>query len=447
MFATRTRFRQVWYLLGGLAILFCIGLSAGVVFAGRLSDTTAGLVQRSNPQNALCPPSSQPVTIVDLAFQPPSITIYPDTTVQWTNTGSRIHTSTSDSPLWDSGPLDSGASFSFTFTTPGSYSYHCNFHPTVMTGTITVLEGCPAGGTDTPTPTDTSVPTNTPIPTNTATSTDTPISGATATPTCPPNVGMQPVSISDAAFVPDPVTVGVGTTVHWTNDSERGSPHTTTSVNNLWDSGPLEVGQSFNFTFTTPGSYDYYDAFRGFTGTIIVTPNCPPTVTPTFTATPVPTSVIHGHLTWQGVAAANYPSVTGTLTLCVSGSPQSFGINTDTSGNFTVITVLPDGVYHWQTKGGRHISSASPRDGADLTISGGQATQEFGTQNGGDALGPGNGPPDNVVNATDFNRLRNEFGQGGLKASDFDYNQVVNSLDFNILKNNFAHAGHTITCP
>jgi plastocyanin len=370
---------------------------------------------------------------------PDPVTIGVGTTVHWTNESARErqHTTTSSTGLWDSGVLDPGQSFNFTFNTPGTYTYLCTIHG--FTGTIIVTSNCA------PTLTPISTPTDTPIPTDTYTPTPSPAGSVTPAPTCPPNVAVQPVSIQDAAFVPDPVTVGVGTTVHWTNDSERGRQHTTTSSTGLWDSGVLEVGQSFDFTFNTPGSYDYYDAFRGFTGTIVVGPNCAPTVTPTLT--PTPAGVINGHLTWQAVAAANRPLVTGTLSLCVSGSQQTFGISTDTNGNFTISTGLPDGVYHWQTKGGRHLSNASPVDGSDLTISGGQATQEFGTQKGGDATGPGNSAPDNVVNTIDFTRLKNEFGQAGLLASDFDYTQVVNSTDFAILKSNFGQAGHVITCP
>src|SRR5205823_13456586 len=144
--------------------------------------------------------------------------------------------------------------------------------------TITVLEGCPPAATDTPTPTDTPTSVNTPIPTYTPIFTDTPVSGATATPTCPPIVAQQPVSIQDTEFVPDPVTVGVGTTVHWSNESSRESQHTTTSSNGLWNSGPLNPGQSFDFTFNAPGTYTYLCTIHGFTGTIIVEPNCPPTL-------------------------------------------------------------------------------------------------------------------------------------------------------------------------
>jgi len=47
------------------------------------------------------------------------------------------HTTTSDSPGWDSGPLSPGAAFTRTFNTPGTYAYHCNIH-TFMHGTVIV---------------------------------------------------------------------------------------------------------------------------------------------------------------------------------------------------------------------------------------------------------------------------------------------------------------------
>ena len=152
-------------------------------------------------------------------------------------------------------------------------------------------------------------------------------------------------------------------------------------------------------------------------------------------------SNIVGHLTWQGVAAANRPLVTGTLTLCAGGAPQSFGFTTDTNGTFTVTTGLPDGTYQWTVKGGRYLSNSSPSDGTDLVISDASATQEFGTQRGGDANS------DNVGNSIDFNVLRNDFGRSGMDGADFDYNLVVNSVDFSILKSTFGQGGHNMTCP
>jgi YVTN family beta-propeller protein len=76
-------------------------------------------------------------TIAQFAFSPPTVTVASALSVTWTNTDSVQHTTTSDSPNWDSGPLSQGATFTTTFTTPGTYSYHCYIHP-FMQGTVIV---------------------------------------------------------------------------------------------------------------------------------------------------------------------------------------------------------------------------------------------------------------------------------------------------------------------
>jgi plastocyanin len=52
-------------------------------------------------------------------------------------TSGTTHHLVSDAPLFDSGNLAPGATFSFTFPAAGSYPYHCSIHPT-MVGTITI---------------------------------------------------------------------------------------------------------------------------------------------------------------------------------------------------------------------------------------------------------------------------------------------------------------------
>jgi plastocyanin len=81
--------------------------------------------------------SSQSVTIQNLSFQPNALTVPVGTTVTWTNNDSTQHTVTADDGSFDSGVLQQGATFSQTFTTAGTFSYHCNIHST-MRGTITV---------------------------------------------------------------------------------------------------------------------------------------------------------------------------------------------------------------------------------------------------------------------------------------------------------------------
>ena len=61
------------------------------------------------------------------------------TTVTWVNQDSMPHTATSDSGVWDSGTLTQGQTFSFVFSTPGTFPYHCSIHGVAsMSGTIQV---------------------------------------------------------------------------------------------------------------------------------------------------------------------------------------------------------------------------------------------------------------------------------------------------------------------
>ena len=83
------------------------------------------------------------VDIVDLAFEPANLKVEPGTTVTWTNTGVAPHTATAKDSSFDSGTLESGATFEQTFTDPGRYDYLCQIHPD-MTGTIEVTATGPA---------------------------------------------------------------------------------------------------------------------------------------------------------------------------------------------------------------------------------------------------------------------------------------------------------------
>ena len=57
-------------------------------------------------------------------------------------------------------------------------------------------------------------------------------------------------------FQPANMQVRVGTTVTWTNQDSV--PHSVTFKNGMKDSGLLTQGQSFSYTFNTPGTYQYY---------------------------------------------------------------------------------------------------------------------------------------------------------------------------------------------
>ncbi|MGA7873870.1 MAG: plastocyanin/azurin family copper-binding protein [Candidatus Binatus sp.] len=74
-----------------------------------------------------------------------------------------------------------------------------------------------------------------------------------------------------AKFVPDPVKVKVGDTIKWVNKGE--TIHTATSDPSqapdaswasvpagaeTWDSGYLNGGEDFSYTFKVPGTYKYF---------------------------------------------------------------------------------------------------------------------------------------------------------------------------------------------
>jgi plastocyanin len=87
----------------------------------------------SNPLSA----ETVTINIKDFLFDPGSKTINLGDSVKWVNQDSFAHTSTSDSNLWDSKNLSSGASFTRLFDKAGKFTYHCHIHPD-MTGTIIV---------------------------------------------------------------------------------------------------------------------------------------------------------------------------------------------------------------------------------------------------------------------------------------------------------------------
>ena len=68
------------------------------------------------------------------------------------------------------------------------------------------------------------------------------------------------------------VQVKVGKTVTWVNKDTV--THTVTSdASSLFDSGFMPTGATFQFTFTTAGTYPYYCTVHPFMkGTIVVTP-------------------------------------------------------------------------------------------------------------------------------------------------------------------------------
>lgn len=72
------------------------------------------------------------------------------------------------------------------------------------------------------------------------------------------------------AFTPGGLTVATGTTVTWTDKSD--APHTVTSDTGMFGSSQLSENQTFRFTFSQAGTYNYHCMVHSYMhGTITVT--------------------------------------------------------------------------------------------------------------------------------------------------------------------------------
>jgi plastocyanin len=81
--------------------------------------------------------------------------------------------------------------------------------------------------------------------------------------------GDSAVSIKDFTFGPKSVTVKVGTAIAWTNQDDI--PHNVTSTTKQFRSKALDTDDKFTFTFSTPGTYNYFCTLHPqMTGTIVV---------------------------------------------------------------------------------------------------------------------------------------------------------------------------------
>ncbi len=78
------------------------------------------------------------------------------------------------------------------------------------------------------------------------------------------------VELAHFLFTPASLTVPAGARVRWLN--RDGEPHTIVSGEGLFRSGALDEGDSFEYTFSKPGSYRYVCSIHPqMVGTIVVT--------------------------------------------------------------------------------------------------------------------------------------------------------------------------------
>ncbi|MFE3035865.1 cupredoxin family copper-binding protein [Streptomyces canus] len=188
-----------------LAAVLSLGLLSAATGSTAASQQAAGAAQAPAAAAAAMKSAATPDHQVDITGYKfgdgKQLVVEVGQTVRWTNHDSAPHTvTTTKAPVaFDSGTLQKGESWSYTFTKAGTYEYYCAVHPD-MVSSVKVVAASGGGGGTTPTPTPTA-PTATPTtgptatPTATPTSTGMPMPTPTATPTSGGGGGEQCTSI------------------------------------------------------------------------------------------------------------------------------------------------------------------------------------------------------------------------------------------------------------
>lgn len=115
--------RRTGFTLGFAALAIVL-----IMMAGRAKSFGATAVQDK--------PATE-VKIDNFVFAPNAMTVPAGTTIRWTNRDDVPHNVVAEDKSFKSKVLDTDESFSYTFSTPGTYTYLCSIHPK-MTGKIVV---------------------------------------------------------------------------------------------------------------------------------------------------------------------------------------------------------------------------------------------------------------------------------------------------------------------
>jgi len=232
-----------YFLVSGLATSssYSCAFSCATSTTTATSSTGAVAVTSISIPNGAAAPAGAP------GYAPASVTVVigVNSTVTWTNNDIAAHTVTADNTtggtaVFDSGNLPAGQAFTYNFTTPGTYTYHCDYHAW-MKGTVIVKAGGPS---------------------------------VTTVAVSIPNGAAAPAGAP--GYAPDTIilVMGVNNSVTWTNNDI--AAHTVTSDNTtggtpVFDSGNMAAGASYSYTFTAPGTYTYHcDYHAWMKGTVVV---------------------------------------------------------------------------------------------------------------------------------------------------------------------------------
>jgi plastocyanin len=81
---------------------------------------------------------SEKAQIVEFTYEPDPVVVQVGGKVTWQNEDTAPHTATADDGSFDTGTIEQGKLGAATFKKPGTFTYHCEIHPT-MHGTVEVV--------------------------------------------------------------------------------------------------------------------------------------------------------------------------------------------------------------------------------------------------------------------------------------------------------------------
>ncbi|MGH9036810.1 MAG: cupredoxin domain-containing protein, partial [Acidimicrobiia bacterium] len=120
MFVLRKDFRGA----GSHGLAFVVAGLVAVAACG--GDGNAGDPSESGGGKA----AGQAVSVKDFKFSPATVTVKAGGTVTFTNGDAQAHTATADSGnAFDAGAIAVGTSATVKVPAPGTYPYHCSYHP------------------------------------------------------------------------------------------------------------------------------------------------------------------------------------------------------------------------------------------------------------------------------------------------------------------------------
>jgi plastocyanin len=111
---------------------YTIPISVGHLLSRPRPGGSARPHDRSEPAPVATAPPPGKAVVIDirsLQYARGTIEVDAGTTIEWRNRDPLAHTVTSDDAAFDSGELRPESGWSHTFTTPGTYTYHCTPHP------------------------------------------------------------------------------------------------------------------------------------------------------------------------------------------------------------------------------------------------------------------------------------------------------------------------------